>query len=158
DQRDKLDYVVDRLAFGAFYQSGQSCIGVQRILAHASLYDELRDKLIAKTKSLKKGDPKDEKAFVGPMISESESRRLAGWMDGAVKAGAKIVAGGKVDGAMFEATLLENVGRETDLYRKEAFGPVAILEKFDDFKSALATVNDSDFGLQAGACSQFPGA
>ncbi|MEM5367935.1 aldehyde dehydrogenase family protein [Paraburkholderia azotifigens] len=150
DQRDKLDYVVDRLAFGAFYQSGQSCIGVQRILAHASLYDELRDKLIAKTKSLKMGDPKDEKTFVGPMISESESRRLAGWMDGAVKAGAKIVAGGKVDGAMFEATLLENVGRESDLYRKEAFGPVAILEKFDDFTSALATVNDSDFGLQAG--------
>jgi acyl-CoA reductase-like NAD-dependent aldehyde dehydrogenase len=150
DQRDKLDYVVDRLAFGAFYQSGQSCIGVQRILVHASLYDALREKLIAKTKSLKMGDPKDEKTFVGPMISESESRRLAGWMEGAVKAGAKIVAGGKVDGAMFEATLLENVGRDTDLYRKEAFGPVAILEKFDDFKSALATVNDSDFGLQAG--------
>ncbi|HWT35278.1 MAG TPA: aldehyde dehydrogenase family protein [Paraburkholderia sp.] len=150
DQRDRLDYVVERLAFGAFYQSGQSCIGVQRILAHASLYDELRDRLIAKTKSLKMGDPKDEKTFVGPMISESESRRLAGWMDGAVKAGAKIVAGGKVDGAMFEATLLENVGRDTDLYRKEAFGPVAILEKFDDFKNALATVNDSDFGLQAG--------
>jgi len=150
DQRDRLDYVVDRLAFGAFYQSGQSCIGVQRILAHASLYDALREKLIAKTKSLKMGDPKDEKTFVGPMISESESRRLAGWMESAVKAGAKIVAGGKVDGAMFEATLLENVGRDTDLYRKEAFGPVAILEKFDDFKTALATVNDSDFGLQAG--------
>lgn len=71
-------------------------------------------------------------------------------MEHAVKAGAKIIAGGKVNGAMFEATLLENVGRECDLYRKEAFGPVAILEKFDDFKQALDTVNDSDFGLQAG--------
>jgi acyl-CoA reductase-like NAD-dependent aldehyde dehydrogenase len=150
DQRDKLDYVVDRLAFGAFYQSGQSCIGVQRILVHADLYDTLREKLIAKTKSLKMGDPKDEKTFVGPMISDSEARRLAGWMDSAVKAGAKIVAGGKVDGAKFEATLLENVGRDTDLYRKEAFGPVAILERFGTFSEALATVNDSDFGLQAG--------
>ena len=150
DQRDKLDYVVDRLAFGAFYQSGQSCIGVQRILVHASVYDALREKLIAKTKSLKMGDPKDENTFVGPMISESESRRLAGWMESAVGQGAKIIAGGKVEGAMFEATLLENVGRETDLYRKEAFGPIAILEKFDDFERALATVNDSDFGLQAG--------
>ncbi|GJH03332.1 aldehyde dehydrogenase family protein [Paraburkholderia terrae] len=150
DQGDKLDYVVDRLAFGAFYQSGQSCIGVQRILVHASVYDALREKLIVKTKSLKMGDPKDESTFVGPMISESESRRLAGWMESAVKAGAKIIAGGRVEGAMFEATLLENVGRDTDLYRKEAFGPIAILEKFDDFDRALMTVNDSDFGLQAG--------
>jgi acyl-CoA reductase-like NAD-dependent aldehyde dehydrogenase len=150
DQQSKLDFVVDRLAFGAYYQSGQSCIGVQRILVHASVYDELREKLIAKTKSLKMGDPKDEQTFVGPMISESESQRLAGWMEAAVKAGAKIIAGGKVEGAMFEATLLENVGHDTDLYRKEAFGPIAILERFNDFSDALRTVNDSDFGLQAG--------
>ncbi|WP_144147242.1 aldehyde dehydrogenase family protein [Paraburkholderia sp. BCC1884] len=150
DQGDKLDYVVDRLAFGAYYQSGQSCIGVQRIIVHASIYDALREKLIAKTKSLKMGDPKNEETFVGPMISLSESRRLSGWMESAVAAGAKIIAGGKVDGAMFEATLLESVGRETDLYRKEAFGPIAILEKFDDFNQALDVVNASDFGLQAG--------
>ncbi|SAL41093.1 dehydrogenase [Caballeronia udeis] len=150
DQANRLDYVVDRLAFGAFYQSGQSCIGVQRILIHADIYDALREKLIAKTKSLKMGDPKDEKTFVGPMISESESNRLAGWMESAVKSGAKIIAGGKVDGAMFEATLLEGVKPDQDLYRKEAFGPVAILEKFTDFGHALETVNDSDFGLQAG--------
>jgi acyl-CoA reductase-like NAD-dependent aldehyde dehydrogenase len=150
DQADRLDYVVDRLAFGAFYQSGQSCIGVQRILVHVDIYDALREKLIAKTKSLKMGDPKDENTFVGPMISESESNRLAGWMESAVTSGAKIIAGGKVDGAMFEATLLEGVKRDQDLYRKEAFGPVAILEKFTDFGKALETVNDSDFGLQAG--------
>jgi acyl-CoA reductase-like NAD-dependent aldehyde dehydrogenase len=150
DQHDRLDYVVERLAFGAYYQSGQSCIGVQRILVHVDIYDALREKLIAKTKSLKMGDPKDPQTFVGPMISESESNRLAGWMEQAVLAGAKIVAGGKVDGAMFEATLLEGVHRDQDLYRKEAFGPVAILEKFSDFDQALMTVNDSDFGLQAG--------
>ncbi|POM16002.1 putative aldehyde dehydrogenase AldY [Burkholderia cepacia] len=80
DQRDRLDYVVERLAFGAYYQSGQSCIGVQRILVHADLYDALREKLIAKTRSLKMGDPKDPSTFVGPMISESESRRCRdGW-------------------------------------------------------------------------------
>jgi acyl-CoA reductase-like NAD-dependent aldehyde dehydrogenase len=150
DQHEKLDFVVDRLAFGAFYQSGQSCIHVQRILVHASVYDALRKKMIAKTKSLKMGDPKDETTFVGPMISESESKRLAGWMDQAVRAGAKIVAGGKVEGSMFEATLIEDVARDSDLYRKEAFGPVAILEKFDDFGDALDKVNDSDFGLQTG--------
>ncbi|WP_153102195.1 aldehyde dehydrogenase family protein [Paraburkholderia hayleyella] len=150
DQRDKLDYVVERLAFGAFYQSGQSCIGVQRVLVHASLYDALRERLVAKTRSLVMGDPKDEKTFVGPMISVGEAERLAGWMADAVQAGAKIIAGGQVKGAMFEATLLENVPRTSDLYRKEAFGPVAMLERFDDFSQALAAVNDSDFGLQAG--------
>ncbi|WP_334016483.1 aldehyde dehydrogenase family protein [Burkholderia gladioli] len=150
DQRERLDYVVERLVFGAFYQSGQSCIGVQRILVHASLYEALREKLVAKTRALKMGDLKDPQTFVGPMISESESRRLAGWMEAAVQAGAKIVAGGKVDGAMFEATLLEKVGRDQDLYRKEAFGPVALLESFERFEDALARVNDSDFGLQAG--------
>ncbi|WP_186164183.1 aldehyde dehydrogenase family protein [Burkholderia gladioli] len=150
DQRERLDYVVERLVFGAFYQSGQSCIGVQRILVHASLYEALREKLVARTRALKMGDPKDPQTFVGPMISESESRRLAGWMEAAVQAGAKIVAGGKVDGAMFEATLLEKVGRDQDLYRKEAFGPVALLEPFERFEDALARVNDSDFGLQAG--------
>jgi acyl-CoA reductase-like NAD-dependent aldehyde dehydrogenase len=129
---------------------GQSCIGVQRILVHSAVYDALREKLIAKTKSLIMGDPKKEETFVGPMISESESSRLAGWMESAVQGGAKIVAGGKVDGAKFEATPLEDVQRDSDLYRKEAFGPVAILEPFDDFGAALAAVNDSDFGLQAG--------
>ncbi|MCM2495164.1 aldehyde dehydrogenase family protein [Burkholderia glumae] len=150
DQRERLDYVVERLIFGAFYQSGQSCIGVQRILAHASLYDALREKLIARTRALRMGDPKDPQTFVGPMISESEAKRLVGWMEQAVGAGAKIVAGGRVDGVMFEATLLEHVGREQDLYRKEAFGPVALLEPFEHFDEALARVNDSDFGLQAG--------
>jgi acyl-CoA reductase-like NAD-dependent aldehyde dehydrogenase len=150
DQRARLDYVVEQLAFGAYYQSGQSCIGVQRIIVHADLYDALREKLIAKTRSLKMGDPMDPATFVGPMISESEARRLAGWMDAAVAAGAKILAGGNVDGTMFEATLLEGVGRNQDLYRKEAFGPVAILEAFTDFDDAMARVNDSDFGLQAG--------
>ena len=117
---------------------------------HSAVYDALREKLIAKTKSLVMGDPKKEETFVGPMISESESSRLAGWMESAVQGGAKIVAGGKVDGAKFEVTLLEDVNRDSDLYRKEAFGPVAILEPFDDFGAALAAVNDSDFGLQAG--------
>lgn len=150
DQGAKIDYVVDRIAFGAYYQSGQSCISVQRILVHASIFEALREKLIAKIKTLKMGNPKDEETFVGPMISESESNRLSGWMDAAVKGGARIIAGGKVDGAMFEATLLENVAHTSDLYRKESFGPVAMLESFDEFTKALLTVNDSDFGLQAG--------
>jgi acyl-CoA reductase-like NAD-dependent aldehyde dehydrogenase len=145
-----LDDAVERIIFGAFYQSGQSCIGVQRIIIHASLYDELRDRLVAKTKALIAGDPKDEKTFIGPMIDVKEATRLDDWIQAAAASGAKILCGGKRDGAMLEATLVEGVGRETKLYAEEAFGPVAILSKFEDFDAALDEVNDSKFGLQAG--------
>jgi acyl-CoA reductase-like NAD-dependent aldehyde dehydrogenase len=84
------------------------------------------------------------------MISEGEARRLDNWVQEAAQAGGKILCGGKREGAMLEATLLENVDRSTSLYREEAFGPVAILSKFTDFNEAMAEVNDSKFGLQAG--------
>jgi acyl-CoA reductase-like NAD-dependent aldehyde dehydrogenase len=145
-----LDDAVERLVHGAFYQSGQSCIGVQRILIHESIYDTLRDKLVAATKKLKAGDPKDESVFIGPMISEKEASRLGGWVEAAVKAGAKLLCGGKREGTMLDATLLEDVPQDSDVSCKEAFGPVANLSKFSDFDEALRRVNDSVFGLQAG--------
>src|SRR5476651_324400 len=145
-----LDDAVERTIFGAFYQSGQSCIGVQRIIIHAKIYDELRDRLVAKTKALVMGDPKDEATFIGPMIDEKEAKRLEGWIEAARAGGAKVLCGGARVGAMLEATLVEGVGREAKLYAEEAFGPVAILSRFDDFEAALDEVNDSRFGLQAG--------
>jgi acyl-CoA reductase-like NAD-dependent aldehyde dehydrogenase len=145
-----LDDAVERIIFGAFYQSGQSCIGVQRIIIHASIYDELRERLVAKTKALVMGDPKDEATFIGPMIDEKEATRLDNWIQAAAADGAKILCGGKREGAMLEATLVEGVGRDAKLYAEEAFGPVAILSRFEDFDAALDEVNDSKFGLQAG--------
>ncbi|WP_448102078.1 aldehyde dehydrogenase family protein [Luteibacter jiangsuensis] len=150
DQADRLDAVVDRLVFGAFYQSGQSCISVQRILVHDDVYDALRRKLVAKVKALKAGDPKKKSTFLGPMIDTAAAERLEGWIAEAKKAGGRILCGGGRKGAMLEATLLENVPRDAKLQRMEAFGPVAILERFMTFDEALAFANDSDFGLQAG--------
>src|SRR5688500_8236274 len=75
-----LDDAVDRTIFGAFYQSGQSCVGVQRIVVHADVYDAFRDRLVAKAKTLIAGDPKDRDTFIGPMISEGEARRLDNWI------------------------------------------------------------------------------
>jgi acyl-CoA reductase-like NAD-dependent aldehyde dehydrogenase len=150
DEDADLEDAVERTVFGAFYQSGQSCIGVQRILVHAKVYDAFREKLVAKTKALIAGNPHDEKTFVGPMIDVKEAARLDGWVQEAVARGGKLLCGGKRDNAMLEATLLENVGRDTKLYREEAFGPVAMLSKFTDFDAALDEVNDSKFGLQAG--------
>ena len=84
------------------------------------------------------------------MISEKEAQRLDGWIQSAVAAGGTVLCGGKRNGAMLEATLLENVPRDQDLCTQEAFGPVALLSKFTCFDEALKEVNDSDFGLQAG--------
>jgi acyl-CoA reductase-like NAD-dependent aldehyde dehydrogenase len=145
-----LEDAVERIIFGAFYQSGQSCIGVQRIIIHASIYEELKARLIAKTKTLIAGDPREETTFVGPLIDEKEARRLDSWIKAAVADGATLLCGGKREGAMLEATLLEGVSRKAALYAEEAFGPVAILSKFSDFKDAMNEVNDSKFGLQAG--------
>jgi acyl-CoA reductase-like NAD-dependent aldehyde dehydrogenase len=145
-----LGDAVERTIFGAFYQSGQSCIGVQRIIIHEAIYDEFRQRLVAKAKTLIAGDPRKEETFVGPMIDVKEAARLDTWIQEATGKGAKLLCGGKRDGAMLEATLLEGVDRNTKLYREEAFGPVAILSKFSDFEAALDEVNDSKFGLQAG--------
>mgnify|MGYP005851716153 CR=1 FL=1 len=140
----------ERLVFGAFYQSGQSCIGVQRIVIHDSIYDDLRDLLIKATNKLVAGDPKEASTFLGPMISEKEAERLASWIESAVSAGGRVLCGGKRDGAMLDATLLEDVPKDQPICMQEAFGPVAVLSRFSSFRDALTEVNDSVFGLQAG--------
>ncbi len=150
DEDADLDDAVERTVFGAFYQSGQSCIGVQRIIVHEKIYDAFRDKLVARTRTLITGDPHDENTFVGPMIDVKEAQRLEAWIDEAKGRGATLLCGGRRDGAMLDATLLENVPLDTKLNIEEAFGPVAFLMRFRDFNEALALVNDSKFGLQAG--------
>ena len=145
-----LDDAVDRTVFGAFYQSGQSCIGVQRILVHDDVYDAFKAKLVAKTSTLIAGSPHDEKTFVGPMIDVKEAARLENWIEEAIGKGAKLLCGGQRSGPMLEATLLENVDPETKLNREEAFGPVAFLVRFGSWDEALHICNDSKFGLQAG--------
>jgi acyl-CoA reductase-like NAD-dependent aldehyde dehydrogenase len=150
DADTDLDDAVTRITFGAFYQSGQSCIGVQRILIHEDIYDTLKSKLVDKAASLIAGDPKDEKTFVGPMIAESEAVRLEGWVNEARDAGGVVLCGGNRNGAMLDATLMENVPAEAKVCTEEAFGPVAILQKFSTWDQAIDMVNDSKFGLQAG--------
>ncbi|MBW2270692.1 MAG: aldehyde dehydrogenase family protein [Deltaproteobacteria bacterium] len=145
-----LDDCVERILFGAFYQSGQSCIGVQRILIHDAIYDALRERLVGATAALVMGDPKEESTFIGPMISEQEAVRLDAWIQSALGAGGTLLCGGRREGAMLEATLLENVPDEAAVVCQEAFGPVAVLSRYSDFDAALAAVNDSVFGLQAG--------
>ncbi len=145
-----LDDAVARIIVGAFYQSGQSCIGVQRIYVHESIYAPFKQKLLDATLALKSGDPKDPETFIGPMISEQEATRLHNWIANALEQGAQLLCGGKRSGNMLDATLLEKVDPAAEVYAEEAFGPVALLEPFDDFDKVLERINDSRFGLQAG--------
>lgn len=139
-----------RLAYGAFYQAGQSCISVQQVFAHDSLYAELKAALISETAKLKCGDPLHENTFLGPLISEAEAIRVEEWIKQAVSLGADIVCGGKRQGAFVEATWLEKVPKTALLACEEAFGPVATLSPFTDFRSTVAAINESRFGLQLG--------
>ena len=145
-----IDDAIERIIFGAFYQSGQSCIGVQRIIIHEEIYDHFKSKLVDATKKLKSGNPQDPDTFIGPMISMGEATRLKGWIDSAVTDGATLLCGGALNENMLEATLLENVPVDADASREEAFGPMALLTKFSDWDEAIDLVNNSKFGIHAG--------
>lgn len=150
DRDADLDRAVERIVFGAFYQSGQSCIGVQRILGHREIYAELREKLRERTATLRAGDPLDEETFLGPLITEGDAKRLEGWVEQAVAGGGSVLVGGSRDGVFYDATIVEDCPKDVPLSCEEAFGPVATLEPFDEFAQAVEVVNEGVFGLQAG--------
>lgn len=150
DSNANLDDAVQRIIIGAFYQSGQSCISVQRLLIHEQCYQIFKHKLLEATSQLKMGDPKDPNTFIGPMISEQEAIRLENWINDALSSGATLLCGGNRQGVMLAPTLLENVPQDAKIRQEEAFGPVAILDSFSNFDSALQQVNQSKFGLQTG--------
>ncbi len=150
DEGADLERVADRITFGAFYQSGQSCISVQRILIHDSLYDDLVPMLVERARALKPGNPQHESVSLGPIISEADAIRIATWIDEAVQHGARILCGGHRNGSFVEATLLENVDPKDKVSCAEVFGPVATVQRFSNFQQAVQIVNDSRYGLQAG--------
>lgn len=150
DRGTDLDHAVSRIIVGAFYQSGQSCISVQRLMVHESIYDALKTRLAAAAGALEAGDPLDEKTFLGPLITEGDARRIEAWVNEAVARGARVICGGKRNGAFYDATFVENVPDDVPLNREEVFGPVATLEPFASFKQACHRVNASRYGLQAG--------
>lgn len=150
DETADLARAAERIPFGAFYGNGQSCISVQRILIHRSHYDTLRARLVSAARALPAGELRDERTFLGPLISEDDARRIEAWIAEAVAGGARVLCGGGRKGAFFEATLLENVDPRSKVSCQEVFGPVATLTAFDSFAEALQIANASTYGLQAG--------
>ena len=145
-----LDFVARRCAVGAFYNSGQVCISVQRIYSEKQVYEAFSEKFVQATEAMVVGDPLDERVDVGPMIDSKEVDRVEGWVREAQTSGAKILTGGKRDGTVYYPTILSDVDDEMKVISEEVFAPVASIISSDDFESALKQANDTKFGLQVG--------
>src|SRR5688572_18652871 len=145
-----LDFVAKRCAVGAFYNSGQVCISVQRIYSQKQVYDAFSEKFVKATEAMVVGDPLDERVDVGPMIDLKEVDRIESWVREAQGSGAKVLTGAKREGAVFYPTILTDVDADMKVIAEEAFGPVASVISSDDFEAALKQANDSKFGLQVG--------
>jgi acyl-CoA reductase-like NAD-dependent aldehyde dehydrogenase len=145
-----LEWAATRIATFANYQGGQSCISVQRVIADASVFDRLVEKVVAKVGAQVTGDPSDDAVDVGPLVNEDAAKRVESWVDEAVAAGAQLLTGGKREGASYAPTVLAGVPAGVTLATEEVFGPVLTLTSAESTDAAFALVNDSKFGLQAG--------
>lgn len=143
---------VPKIASGAFGYAGQSCISVQRILVHRAIYEEFREALVAcVTEKIFAGDPADRATVVGPMINAAAREKVVKWIEEAKSQGAHLLTPLRTeDPNLLWPVLLENAPAGCAVVSQEAFAPLAVIEPYDSFDGALARVNDSDFGLQAG--------
>lgn len=145
-----IDFAARRCAFGAYYNSGQVCISVQRIYCQKQVYGAFLEKFVAASKALVVGNPLDEAVDVGPMIDLKEAQRIDSWVHQAVALGAKIEFGGGQDGPIYEPTVLTAVTPDMKVVGEEVFAPVASVVACQDFEDALRQADDSKFALQAG--------
>jgi glyceraldehyde-3-phosphate dehydrogenase (NADP+) len=157
DEGTDLAAAAKSVAMAANLYAGQTCISTQRIFAVQSVFEEFRDRLVTEFDALRSGDPADEGVSVGPIIDQTHFDRISAWVDEAVRGGATLLCGGRAIDAVrhvFAATLLTNTTRDMKVNCAEAFGPVSVLESVADFGQAIARVNDSRYGLQAGVFTQ----
>ena len=145
-----LDFVAKRCAVGAYYNSGQVCISVQRIYSQKQVYEPFAEKFVKATDAMVVGDPLDERVDVGPMIDSKEVDRIEGWIKEAQSSGATVLTGGKRDGAVYYPTVLTNVKADMKVISEEVFAPLASVISCDDFEELLRQANDTKFGLQVG--------
>jgi glyceraldehyde-3-phosphate dehydrogenase (NADP+) len=150
DDDADVDFAVSRIRTGAFSYAGQTCISVQRIFVHQARYDEVREKLVAASTTLKQGDPMDPETELGPMIEKKHAERAQSWTNDAVASGAKVLTGGNSDGAFFEPTVIEDAPTDSLVCTQEAFAPLVTVFPVDSFGEGIEKLNDSAYGLQAG--------
>jgi acyl-CoA reductase-like NAD-dependent aldehyde dehydrogenase len=152
-----LDDAAARTARAAFSYAGQSCISVQRVFVARNVFQTFLWKVVAETEKLAAGNPQEEATEIGPMIRLSDAERVEAWVKEAVDGGAKLIAGGERNGSVMTPTILTGTSAGMKVREEEVFGPVMTVEPYDDFEQALADVNRSRFGLQAGLLTRDAG-
>ncbi len=145
-----LDDAAGQAAAGAFANAGQNCISVQRLLIQRDVFEEFTDRFVEQVGALTVGDPRDPDVDIGPMISLRDAERAEAWVNEARKAGASLLAGGERDGTMFSPTVMTETAPDMRVNCEEVFAPVVTLSPYERWDDAVALINDSPYGLQAG--------
>jgi glyceraldehyde-3-phosphate dehydrogenase (NADP+) len=149
-ENSDVDAAVEDCVSGAFWAAGQNCIGTQRILVQRSIYERFKTEFVSQTSNMKTGDPMNSETDMGPMISEKAVNRAAAMVERAIAAGATLLCGHKPVGTLYPPTVLENVPATCDVLNDEVFGPVVILQPFDEFDEAIRLANEPEYSLHAG--------
>jgi acyl-CoA reductase-like NAD-dependent aldehyde dehydrogenase len=148
DKSADLEVAAARCAFGAFYNSGQVCISLQRIYVNAEVYGEFATLIAKETARLKVGSPYEDDTFMGPLIDNESKERAKNWIASAKAEGAKVIAGGEEKDGLFPPTVMADVTDEMKIICEEVFAPIVSLVSVPDYETAIEKMNDSPFGLQ----------
>ena len=145
-----LDTAVATAVTARTINNGQSCIAAKRFIVHDQVYDRFERELVRRMQALRVGDPMDPATEVGPLATGAEVEKLGHQVEAAVRAGARLLLGGKPAGGKgfyYPPTVLAGIPRSSPSYREELFGPVALLYRVKDLDDAIAVANDVPFGL-----------
>lgn len=145
-----LNYAAERITWGGYSYSGQSCISVQRVMIHQDIYEEFTERLVSRIQALSVGDPLLETTDVGPLIDAGAAERVHSWIKEATARGATLLTGGERRDNVVSPTAIASVEADMKVSCQEVFGPVTTLTAYSDPLEALRAVDDSDYGLQAG--------
>jgi 1-pyrroline dehydrogenase len=147
-----VEAVVEGIKIGGFFNAGQDCTAATRVIAGPRIHDKLVKDLVPAIESLKVGDPAASDTDMGPLVSEEQVQRVAGFVDRARAAGSKIATGGariKRAGSWYEPNIVLPTGPDAEIVKREVFGPVVTIQKFSDEDQALEWANSVDYGLAA---------
>ncbi|MEP6902368.1 MAG: aldehyde dehydrogenase family protein [Actinomycetota bacterium] len=150
DKSADFEHSLKQTTIGAFAYAGQVCISVQRVYIHEKIFDEWTEKFVENARNLKKGNPLEEGTELSAMIDEKAAEKAQSWVTEAIENGAEILCGNNRTGAMLDATVVTKTNPEMRVASEEIFAPVAVVEKFSDFREAVEMANNTKYGLQSG--------
>ncbi len=148
DKEADVKFAALRCSYGAFYNSGQVCISLQRIYVHEDVYEEFANEIALQTKKFKVGNPYDDDTFMGPLINDDAKARAKNWVDSAISQGAKVLTGGEIHEGIFLPTVMADVTDDMNIICEEVFAPIVSLVKVPDYEIAISKMNNSPYGLQ----------